>query len=125
MLPLAAAPAVITIQPVSLDAWRWQIEAMGWTWRATSADRRVEVFTQAVKDTPAPQLWVRTERFDGQWQSQTARVAVDCTSGQVSVVEDQLYGGMNLSGEVRDGDRADWAPADPVLKPVLRSACGS
>src|ERR1700744_3483500 len=90
MLPLAAAPAVIAIKPVSLDAWRWQIEAMGWTWRATSADRRVEVFTQAVKDTPAPQLWVRTERFDGQWQSQTAKVAVDCASGQVSVVEDQL-----------------------------------
>ena len=124
MLPFAAAPAAM-VQPVSLDAWRWQIEAMGWTWQATSPDRRIEVFTRPVKDVPAPQLWVRTERFDGQWQSQAARVAVDCRSGQVSVVEAELYGGMNLSGEVLGGAGADWTPPDPVLKPVLRSACGS
>ncbi len=125
MLPLVAAPAIATVPPTRLDAWRWQIETMDWTWRATSPDRRIEVFTRPVKDVPAPQLWVRTERFDGQWPSQAARVAIDCRSGQVSVVEHQLYGGMNLSGEVRDAAPADWTPADPVLKPVLRSACGS
>lgn len=125
MLPLIDAPAVTQIQPARLDAWRWRIDAAGWAWQATSLDRRIEVFTRPVKDTPAPQLLVRIERFDGRWQSQTARVALDCRAGRVSVIEAEAFGGMNLSGEVREAAPSDWTAPEVLLKPVLRSACGS
>lgn len=120
----ALSLAVALVQPVRLDAWRWQIEDMGWTWRATSRDHETVLFTRAVSDASAPQLWVRTERFDGQWKSQAARVALDCASGRATVLEAEQFGGMNLSGVVQDGE-ADWAAPGELLQPILRSACGS
>jgi hypothetical protein len=125
MVPLALAAAVALLHPSRLDNWRWQIEAADWTWQATAPDRAVEVFTRPVKDSPAPQLWVRTERFEGQWQSQLAKVAFDCRAGQVSVLQAEDFGGMNLSGEVREADASGWSTPTPLLRPILASACGS
>ena len=87
MVPLALAAAVTLLHPARLDHWRWQIEAADWTWRATTPDRAVEVFTRPVEGAANPQLWVRTERFQGQWQSQMAKVAFDCRAGQVAVLQ--------------------------------------
>ena len=125
MVPLALAAAVALVHPSRLDAWRWQIDAVDWTWRATSPDRAVEVFTKPVKDSTAPQLWVRIERFAGPWQSEMAKVAVDCRAGQVSVLEAEDFGGMNLSGEVREAATSGWTAPAPALKPILASACRS
>lgn len=129
MLTLALALAAALAQPTRLDAWRWQIEAMDWTWRETSPDRSVQVFTRPVspngKDAPVRQLWVRIERFEGPWQSAMAKVAVDCRAGQALVVEAEAFGGMNLSGEVKNGDVSGWTASTPVLRPILRGACGS
>jgi len=68
---------------------------------------------------------VRTERFEGQWQSQMAKVAFDCRAGRVLVLQAQDFGGMNLSGEVREAAASGWTQPTPLLKPVLASACGS
>lgn len=126
MLPLAAAAlAVSLIQPERLQVWRWQIEAQDWTWRATSPDRAVEVFTRPVKHAATPQVWVRTERFEGRWQSQLSRLALDCRAGKADVLQSELYSGMNLSGEVRDASASASAPPEALLKPILRTACGS
>lgn len=125
MLALALAASVALARPTALDLWRWQIEAMDWTWRETSPDHQLEVFTRPVTDASAPQLWVRTERYEGPWQSQMAKVAVDCRAGRVSAVEAREFGGMNLSGEVRDLDAAGWTAPARLLGPILRSACGS
>jgi hypothetical protein len=129
MIPLALAVSVALARPTALDLWRWQIEAMDWTWGGSAPDHQLEVFTrpvnQAAKDAAAPQVWVRTERFEGQWQSQMAKVAVDCRAGRVSAIQAQDFGGMNLSGEVRDLDAAGWTAPATLLGPILRSACGS
>jgi hypothetical protein len=125
MLTLALALSVALIHPSRLDAWRLQIEASDWTWLQTTPDRQVEVFARPVKDAPAPQFWVRTERFEGAWQSQMAKVALDCRAGQLSVMEVEDFGGMNLSGEVHDHAPSDWRAPDALLQPILRSACGS
>lgn len=125
MLPLALAVSVALARPSSLDIWRWQIEGLGWTWQATTPDHQLQVFTRPVKDAAAPELWVRTEQFEGRWKSQAARVQLDCRVGRLSVLEAQDFGGMNLSGEVRDADPAAWTAPAAVLRPILASACGS
>lgn len=125
MLTLALALSVSLIHPSRLNAWAQQIDAAGWTWLQTSPDRQVEVFARPVKGPAGPQVWLRTERFAGDWQSQMAKLAFDCRAGQVSVMEVEDFGGMNLSGEVRDHAAADWRAPDTLLKPILRSACGS
>jgi len=125
MVPLALAAAVTLLHPARLDHWRWQIEAADWTWRATTPDRAVEVFTRPVEGAANPQLWVRTERFQGQWQSQMAKVAFDCRAGQVAVLQVEAFGGMNLSGEVREAAASGWTAPTPLLRPILASACGS
>jgi hypothetical protein len=125
MVPLALAAAVAFAAPSRLETWRWQIEAADWTWRATAPDRAVVVFTKPVKGAAKPQLWVRTERFEGQWQSRMAKVAFDCRAGQVSVLQAEEFGGMNLSGEVREADASGWSAPTPLLRPILASACGS
>lgn len=129
MVPLALAAAVALLHPSRLETWRWQIEAADWTWRSTSPDRAVEVFTRPVEDAsalqPSAELWVRTERFEGPWQSQMAKVAFDCRAGRVSVLQTLDFGGMNLSGEVREIDAPGWRTPTSALKPILASACGS
>ncbi len=125
MLPLALAASVVLARPSSLDLWRWQIEAMDWTWRETSPDRQVEVFTRPVKDAATPEFWVRTERYDGRWKSRVARLKVDCAKHDAAIQEVRFYGGMNLSGEVLDGGPREAPPVDGMLQPILRSACGS
>ena len=125
MLPLALALSVALARPANLDVWRRQIEAVDWTWQATTPDHQAEVFIKPVKNAAEPTLWVRIERFEGLWQSQAARVQVDCRAGRIAVVEAQDFGGMNLSGEVRDADVAAWTAPAPLLRPILASACGS
>jgi hypothetical protein len=125
MLPLALALSVALARPTSLDLWRWQIEAMDWTWQRTSKDRQVEVFTRPVEDAASPELWIRTERYEGQWKSRLARLKLDCARHAAEIEEVRLYGGMNLSGEVKDGAPRDAAAPDGLLQPILRSACGS
>jgi hypothetical protein len=125
MLPLALALSVALARPANLDVWRRQIEAVDWTWQATTPDHQAEVFTKPVKDAAQPTLWVRTERFEGPWQSQAARVQVDCRARRIAVVEAQDFGGMNLSGEVLGAGVSNWSPPAPLLRPILASACGS
>jgi hypothetical protein len=127
MIAPLLALAVTFARPTALDAWRWNIEEMGWTFRAATADRQVEVFTRPVtNEAGQPQLLVRTERYQGPWKSQSARVALDCAAGRVTVVEAQAFGGMNLSGEVLGADRTAALPLpEPLLQPILASACGS
>jgi hypothetical protein len=125
MIGLILSAAVSLARPAALDAWRWSIEDMGWTWRAASSDQQIEVFTRPVAAADRAQLWVRTERYDGRWKSQTARLALDCESGKVTVVEARLYGGMNMSGEFDDSAPGEWPAPDSLIQPILRSACGS
>lgn len=116
----------------SVPSWVYDVDPMGWTFLAATADNTAVLFWQpSLAQAPTDQVWVRIE-FERDtanppqlsW-SQLSRI--DCQGARIMRMQYTTYAGRNLTGSPTQTivSRPEWTFASPntINAALLKAVC--